>query len=120
MLPQCDTVLIACGLGPETRGLIDARRLALFKPGALLINVARAAIVDEDALYDALKRRRSDNWDYGHGTESSPPDARYGATLEVCWGMSHIMASPTLNGDTSLLLSDETTSAVSLAVGFAA
>ena len=55
MLPQCDTVLIACGLGPETRGLIDARRLALFKPGALLINVARAAIVHEDALYDALK-----------------------------------------------------------------
>src|SRR5262249_20390052 len=53
--PQCDTVLIACGLGPETRGLIDARRLALFKPGALLINVAGAAIVDEDALYDALK-----------------------------------------------------------------
>jgi phosphoglycerate dehydrogenase-like enzyme len=45
MLPQCDTVLIACGLGPETRGLIDARRLALFKPGALLLNVARAAIV---------------------------------------------------------------------------
>jgi len=35
--------------------LIDARRLALFKPGALLINVARAAIVDEDVLYDALK-----------------------------------------------------------------
>jgi phosphoglycerate dehydrogenase-like enzyme len=55
MLPQCDTVLIACGLGRETRGLIDARRLAVFKPGALLINVARAAIVDEDALYDALK-----------------------------------------------------------------
>jgi phosphoglycerate dehydrogenase-like enzyme len=55
MLPQYDTVLIAYGLGPETRGLIDARRLALFKPGALLINVARAAIVDEDALYDALK-----------------------------------------------------------------
>ena len=58
MLPQCDTVLISCGLGPETRGLIDARRLALFKPGALLINVARAAIVDEDALYDALKDGR--------------------------------------------------------------
>jgi phosphoglycerate dehydrogenase-like enzyme len=55
MLPQCDTVLIACGLGPETRGLIDARRLALLKPGALLINVARAAIVDEDALYNALR-----------------------------------------------------------------
>jgi phosphoglycerate dehydrogenase-like enzyme len=55
MLPQCDTVLISCGLAPETKGLIDARRLALMKPGALLINVARAAIVDEDALYAALK-----------------------------------------------------------------
>jgi phosphoglycerate dehydrogenase-like enzyme len=55
MLPLCDTVLISCGLAPETKGLIDARRLALMKPGALLINVARAAIVDEDALYTALK-----------------------------------------------------------------
>src|SRR6516164_6776427 len=54
MLPLCDTVLISCGLGPETKGLIDARRLALMKPGALLINVARAAIVDEDALYAAM------------------------------------------------------------------
>ena len=43
------------GLAPETKGLIDARRLALMKPGALLMNVARAAILDEDALYVALK-----------------------------------------------------------------
>src|SRR6201981_2219304 len=55
MLPLCDTVLISCGLAPETKGLIDARRLGLMKPDALLINVARAAIVDEDALYAALK-----------------------------------------------------------------
>jgi phosphoglycerate dehydrogenase-like enzyme len=55
MLPLCDTVLVACALAPETQGLIDARRLALIRPGALLINVARAAIVDEDALYAALK-----------------------------------------------------------------
>jgi len=55
MLPLCDTVLISCGLAPETKGLIDARRLALMKRAALLINVARAAIVDEDALYAALK-----------------------------------------------------------------
>jgi phosphoglycerate dehydrogenase-like enzyme len=68
MLPLCDTVLISCGLAPETRGLIDARRLALMKPGALLINVARAAIVDEDALYAALK--------HGH---------LGGAALDVWW-----------------------------------
>ncbi len=56
MLPECDMLLIACGLGPETQGLIDARRLALMKPGAVLINVARAPIVDEAALYSALKQ----------------------------------------------------------------
>jgi phosphoglycerate dehydrogenase-like enzyme len=55
ILPQSDTVLIACALAPETRGLIDARRIALMKPGALLINVARGPIVDEDALYAALE-----------------------------------------------------------------
>jgi phosphoglycerate dehydrogenase-like enzyme len=32
MLPQCDAIVIACGLAPETRGLIDARRFALLKP----------------------------------------------------------------------------------------
>jgi hypothetical protein len=45
MLPLCDTVLIACALAPETAGLIDARRLAIMKPGAVLINVTRARIV---------------------------------------------------------------------------
>jgi phosphoglycerate dehydrogenase-like enzyme len=58
MLPQSDVVLIAAGLGPETRGLIDARRLALMKPRALLINIGRAAIVDEEALYHALSGDR--------------------------------------------------------------
>jgi phosphoglycerate dehydrogenase-like enzyme len=58
MLPQCDTVLIAAGLGPESRGLIDARRLSLMKSTALLINIGRAAIVDEEALYQALRDRR--------------------------------------------------------------
>ncbi len=37
MLPQCDVVLIAAGLAPETRGLVAARRLGLMKPTALLI-----------------------------------------------------------------------------------
>ena len=58
MLPQCDALVIAAGLAPETRGLIDARRLALMKPTAVLINVGRAAIVDEEALYRALKDNR--------------------------------------------------------------
>jgi phosphoglycerate dehydrogenase-like enzyme len=58
MLPQCDALVIAAGLAPETRGLIDSRRLALMKPTAMLINIGRAAIVDEAALYDALSSNR--------------------------------------------------------------
>jgi phosphoglycerate dehydrogenase-like enzyme len=54
MLPESDVVLIAAGLGPETRGLIDAHHLALMKPTALLINIGRAAIVEEEPLYRSL------------------------------------------------------------------
>jgi phosphoglycerate dehydrogenase-like enzyme len=55
MLPLCDTVAICTALGPETTGLIDARRLGLLKPSAVLINIARGQVIDEDALYAALR-----------------------------------------------------------------
>lgn len=55
VLPLCDVVVIAAGLGPETARLFDAGRLALMKPSAFLINIGRAGIVDEEALYTALK-----------------------------------------------------------------
>jgi phosphoglycerate dehydrogenase-like enzyme len=58
MLPECDTVAICTALGPETTGLIDARRLALMKHGAFLINIARGQVIDEDALYAALHDNR--------------------------------------------------------------
>jgi phosphoglycerate dehydrogenase-like enzyme len=58
MLPRCDIVVIAAGLGPETRGLMDARRLALMKPTAFLINIGRALIIEEEALYEALRDKR--------------------------------------------------------------
>ena len=55
MLPRCDTVAVCSALGTETEGLIDARRLGLMKRSAFLVNIARGAIVDEDALYMALR-----------------------------------------------------------------
>jgi phosphoglycerate dehydrogenase-like enzyme len=58
VLPRCDVVVIAAGLGPETRNLIDARRLALMKPSAFLINIGRALILDEEALYNSLKNQQ--------------------------------------------------------------
>jgi phosphoglycerate dehydrogenase-like enzyme len=58
LLRQADFVSIHCPLTDKTRGLIGARELALMKPDAYLLNTARGGIVDEDALYDALKNRR--------------------------------------------------------------
>jgi phosphoglycerate dehydrogenase-like enzyme len=55
MLPECDTVALCTALGPETTGLIDARRLRLMKPTAFLINIARGQVIDEDAVYAALR-----------------------------------------------------------------
>jgi len=54
VLGRSDYLAITLALTPDTRGLLDAPRLALMKPTAALINVARAEIVDEAALYAAL------------------------------------------------------------------
>ena len=54
LLPRCDFVSLHCPGGPETRHLINGRRLDLMKPGAFLINTARGEVVDEFALTQAL------------------------------------------------------------------
>jgi glyoxylate reductase len=64
-LTQADIISIHTPLTPETRGLINARALALMKPKAILINTARGPIVDEAALADALKHKRL----YGAGLD---------------------------------------------------
>lgn len=58
LLSQSDYVSIHAPLTLETRRLIDARALRLMKPTAYLINTARGAIIDEEALYQAL----SEGW----------------------------------------------------------
>jgi phosphoglycerate dehydrogenase-like enzyme len=54
VIGSSDYLLISMPATADTVGLIDRRRLGLMKPSAFLINVARAQIVDEDALYEAL------------------------------------------------------------------
>jgi phosphoglycerate dehydrogenase-like enzyme len=57
VLGRADFVVIAMPASAETIGMIGRRQLGLMKPSAFLINPARAQIVDEAALYDALARR---------------------------------------------------------------
>lgn len=57
-LPLADVVSLHCPMTPQTRGLIDAARLARFKTGALLVNAARGPIVDDVAVRAALESGR--------------------------------------------------------------
>jgi phosphoglycerate dehydrogenase-like enzyme len=76
LLPEADVVVLACALTDETRGLADARFFAAMKEGAILINIARGALIDEAALRSGLDAGRP-----GHAvldvfdTEPLPPDA---------------------------------------------
>lgn len=53
-LPDTDILVLACPLTPQTTDLINAARVALLPPGAIVVNVARGAVIDETALIAAL------------------------------------------------------------------
>ena len=58
LLAEADVVTIHVPLTDETRGMIGAAELARMRPGAVLVNVSRGPVVDEDALVDALRAGR--------------------------------------------------------------
>ncbi|MCV7166136.1 2-hydroxyacid dehydrogenase [Mycobacterium stomatepiae] len=58
LLHTSDYIVVLAPLTDATRHLIDARRLALIKPTAFIVNTARGAIIDQEALADALEAGR--------------------------------------------------------------
>jgi phosphoglycerate dehydrogenase-like enzyme len=75
VLAVSDIVVVALPLTKQTRGLIGRRELELMKPDAILVNVARGAVVEERALYEHLRSHPEFSaaidawWDepFGHG-----------------------------------------------------
>ncbi len=94
LLPECDYVSLHLHLNAETRHILDARRLALLKPTARLINVARGPLVDQAALYRNLVDGRL----AGAGLdvfESEPVDPN-----DPMFKLPNVVATPHVSGST--------------------
>lgn len=98
VLPECDYVVSATPLVPETRDLFDAERFALMKDGSVFINVARGGIVVEQDLIDALTcgKLRGAGLDV-FVNEPLPDDNPF-------WEMENVIVSPHIAGISPLYL----------------
>jgi phosphoglycerate dehydrogenase-like enzyme len=94
LLPKADIVALTCPLTPETTNLIDAKALALMKPTATLVNVARGRVVDEDALIRALQEKRLAAAGLDVTREEPLPAA------SPLWGMPNVLVTPHTAGET--------------------
>ena len=84
LLSESDVVVLATPLTPETRGLIGAPELARMRPTAHLLNLARGALVDGDALMEALRGGRlAAAWMDAFETEPLPSDSAFWSTPQL-------------------------------------
>jgi phosphoglycerate dehydrogenase-like enzyme len=94
LLPSADIVALTCPLTPQTTNLIDAKALALMRPTAHLINVARGRVVDEDALVRALQEKRIAAAGLDVTREEPLPAA------SPLWEMPNVIVTPHTAGET--------------------
>lgn len=94
MLADCDFVSIHCVLNKDTRHLVGAEELRAMKPSAILINVSRGAIVDEQALVESLQAGRIGG--AGLDVFSDEPLRRSGHTMSPLFAMDNVILSPHL------------------------
>jgi phosphoglycerate dehydrogenase-like enzyme len=93
LLREADIVSLHLPLLPQTKNIIDAKRIATMKPGAVLINCARGGLVDEAALTDALKAGRL----YGAGIDAFSQEPPVGNPLLA---LDNTVVTPHLAGAT--------------------
>jgi D-2-hydroxyacid dehydrogenase (NADP+) len=94
LLAQADVVVLACPLTSDTENLIDARALGLMKPSAHLINVARGRVVEEQALIEALQKRRIAAAGLDVTRDEPLPSA------SPLWAMPNVLITPHTAGET--------------------
>ena len=88
LVARADAIVITLPATDETRGLLDAATLAAVKPGAVLVNVGRGAVVDEAALAERLQDGTLAGAALDVFTEEPlPPDS-------PLWGLDNVILSP--------------------------
>ena len=89
MLPLCDVLSLNCPATPETTGLLNDERIALLPRDAIVVNTARGALVDDDALVGALKsgRLRAAGLDVYNNEPDIDPRYR---ELDNCFLLPHV------------------------------
>jgi D-2-hydroxyacid dehydrogenase (NADP+) len=94
MLPEADYVVLACPLTPQTERLVNAETLALMRPGAALVNVARGRCVDEQQLIAALSEGRIAAAALDCAAEEPLADS------SPLWAMPNVLITPHTAGET--------------------
>jgi phosphoglycerate dehydrogenase-like enzyme len=94
VLSQADVVALTCPLTAETENLIDAAALAVMKPTAHLINVARGRVVDEVALIEALRQHHIAAAALDVTREEPLPES------SPLWAMPNVLITPHTGGET--------------------
>jgi len=92
LLAQSDYVLLSCPLTGATRGLIGAEELACMRPNAILINLGRGAVVDQEALIGALR----DGKIGGAGLDVTSPEPL--PAESPLWDMENVIVTPHTSG----------------------
>lgn len=99
LLSESDFIIVIVPLTPATRGMIGEREIRLMKPSAYIINVARAAIIEEEALYQALKENRIagaalDVWWVPHWWDPSWKPKLNTPSKFPFWELPNVIATP--------------------------
>jgi phosphoglycerate dehydrogenase-like enzyme len=102
LLATADVISLHCPSTPETRNLLDAPAFAQMKDGAMLINTARGAVVDHDALADALRSGKL----AGAGLDVFPEEPRIPAELLA---MDNVVCTPHIGSNTAQTRADMAT-----------
>ena len=102
LLERADYVVIAAPSTMETRGSIDAAALALMKTDAVLINIARGDVVDEDALVDALRNGRL------RGAGLDVFDTEPLPSSSPLWSLDNVLITPHVSATTTRFWRRET------------